>query len=77
MNFKIISEITNVENIATVSGIREINRLRKHQGNGRWRKMKGNETMLLNKITILNVELHQYEANGIGMKELKIKRIID
>jgi hypothetical protein len=77
MHFEIISDITNIENIAIGNNIREINRLRKYYGNGRWRKMKGIATILLNKISILNVELHWYEANGIGKKEFKIKRIID
>lgn len=40
MNFEIISDIMNIENIAIGNSIREINRLRKYYGNGRWRKMK-------------------------------------
>jgi hypothetical protein len=41
MHFRILSEITDVETIATGSGIREIARLRKRYGRGRWRKRKG------------------------------------
>jgi len=77
MHFEIISDITNIENIAIGNNIREIDRLRKFYGNGRWRKMKGNATILLNNFSLLNVELHWYEANGIGKKEFKIKRIIE
>jgi len=32
---------------------------------------------MLKNFSILNNELHWYEANGIGKKEFKIKRIID
>ncbi|MDT3739791.1 MAG: hypothetical protein RO257_09865 [Candidatus Kapabacteria bacterium] len=76
MNFEIISDITNIETIALGTGIKEINRLRKYYGIGKWRKMKGNAKIILNQISILNVELHWYEANGFGRKEFKIKRII-
>lgn len=39
--FEIISEITSIEIIAVGNSIREINRLRKMYGKGRWRKLKG------------------------------------
>jgi hypothetical protein len=39
--FQILGEISAVETIATGSGIREIARLRKLYGRGRWRKRKG------------------------------------
>ena len=41
MHFRILGELTDVETIATGSGIREIARLRKRYGRGRWRKRKG------------------------------------
>ncbi len=41
MYFEITSEITDIETIAVGSSIREIARLRKQFGAGRWRKMKG------------------------------------
>jgi len=41
MYFEILGEITQAETIATGSGIREIGRLRKRYGRGRWRKRKG------------------------------------
>jgi hypothetical protein len=40
MNFEIVGEITVVETIAAGTGIRDIKRLRKNYGKGRWRKMK-------------------------------------
>jgi hypothetical protein len=41
MHFRILGEITDVETMATGSGIREIARLRKRYGRARWRKRKG------------------------------------
>jgi hypothetical protein len=41
MRFEILGEITDVETFATGSGIREIARLLRIYGRGRWRKRKG------------------------------------
>jgi hypothetical protein len=41
MGFDIIGEITDIETIAVGSRIRDVKRLRKHYGKGRWRKLKG------------------------------------
>jgi hypothetical protein len=41
MHFEILSEISDIETFATGSGIREIARLRRIYGRGRWRKRKG------------------------------------
>lgn len=41
MWFEILGDISNVETFATGSGIRELARLRKLYGRGRWRKRKG------------------------------------
>ena len=41
MTFEIISEITEIETIAVGSKIRELARLRRRYGPGRWRKLKG------------------------------------
>ena len=77
MNFELIGEITSSETFAIGSSIREIARLRKLYGPGRWRKRKGIARVRLEDGTILLAELHWYEAHGIGRKELKIKRYID
>lgn len=45
--FEIIGEITQVETIASGSSIRDIARLRKFYGRGRWRKRKGQATVRL------------------------------
>jgi hypothetical protein len=41
MKFEILGDISDVETFATGSGIREIARLRRIYGRGRWRKRKG------------------------------------
>lgn len=76
MNFEIIGDIKDIEIIAIGKKIKEIARLRKYYGKGRWRKLKGIATVKINKSDILDAEVHWYEAHGIGKKELKIKRFI-
>ena len=41
MHFQVLGEISYAETFAVGSGIREIARLRKLYGKGRWRKRKG------------------------------------
>jgi hypothetical protein len=41
MRFEIIGEISDIETFATGAGIREIARLRRIYGRGRWRERKG------------------------------------
>jgi hypothetical protein len=77
MHFEVIGQIEHVETFATGSGIRELPRLRKIYGRGRWRKRKGVATVRLSDGTIRLAELHWYEATGIGRKELKLKRYLD
>mgnify|MGYP003521280568 CR=1 FL=1 len=76
MYFDILGEITAVETIATGSGIRELARLRKRYGRGRWRKRKGVARVRLSDGEVVAVELHWYEATGIGKREFKIKRFL-
>ncbi|MBC6432068.1 hypothetical protein FM036_15350 [Nostoc sp. HG1] len=76
MNFEIIGDITNIEIIAVGNSIRELERLRKTYGSGRWRKLKGFATISLDDGSIYEAELHWYEAHGIGKKEIKIKRFL-
>ena len=77
MYFRILGEITDVETIATGSGIRELARLRRRYGRGRWRKRKGTAQVGLPGGVIRLAELHWYEAAGIGQHEFKIKRYLD
>jgi hypothetical protein len=77
MYFEILSEITDIEIIAIESSIRNIKKLRERYGEGRWRKLKGKATVLLASGNMRKVELHWYEAHGIGRKRMKIKRFLD
>jgi hypothetical protein len=76
MFFEIISEITEVETIAVGNRNRDLARLRKQYGPGRWRKLKGLATVRLRNGRIRKVELHWYEAHGIGKRKIKIKRYL-
>jgi len=58
-------------------GIRDIMRLQKQFGRGRWRKLKGFAQVRLPSGQIRKAELHWYEAHGIGKKKMKIKRFLD
>jgi len=77
MNFEIIGGIENIESIAIGGKIRDIMRLRKQYGPGRWRKMKGIAKVRLQSGRICQAELHWYEAHSIGRKKIKLKRILD
>ena len=77
MNFEIISEITEIETIAVGRKIRELARLRRKYGPGRWRKLKGVAQVRLRSGRIRLAELHWCEAHGIGCKEMKRKRYLD
>jgi hypothetical protein len=46
-------------------------------GRGRWRKRKGVATVRLPNGKLRRVELHWYEAHGIGKRDLKIKNYLD
>ncbi|MCX7852562.1 MAG: hypothetical protein N2383_07225 [Caldilineales bacterium] len=76
-SFEIVSEITDIEIIAVGNAIREIARLRKQYGKGRWRKLKGVALIRLSNGRIRRAELHWYEAHGTGRKEIKRKRYLD
>jgi len=77
MHFEIISEIEEVVSIALGGNIRDIMRLRKQYGPGRWRKLKGIALVRLQNGSIRKAELHWYEAHGIGRKKIKIKKFMD
>ncbi len=77
MHFEIIGEIAHAETFAAGSSIRELARLRKFYGRGRWRKRKGIVRVRLPDGSVRLAELHWYEAYGIGRKEFKIKHYID
>lgn len=77
MYFEIIGEITEIEVIAVSHSIRDLVRLRRQYGQGRWRKLKGIAHIRLMKGKVRLAELHWYEVQGIGRKEIKRKRYLD
>lgn len=77
MELEIIGSIENVETLALGSNIRELARLQKQYGTGRWRKLKGVARVRLVNGNIRKVELHWYEAHGIGRRKMKIKRYLE
>jgi hypothetical protein len=77
VDFEILGEITVLETIASGRGIRDLRRLQRNYGKGRWRKMKGSARIRLHNGDVRLAELHWYEAHGIGKKEFKRKRYLD
>ena len=77
MTFEVLGAIDDIETIARGSGIREVARLQRAHGIGRWRKRKGVALVRFSDGTTATAEVHWYEAHGIGRKELKIKRLLE
>ena len=77
MKFEIVGEIQSQETFATGKSIREIARLRRVYGKGRWRKRKGIAEVRFEDGSMRRAEIHWYEATGIGKKEFKIKYLLD
>ena len=77
MTFEIIGEIDNAETIASGRGVKIRAHLQKIYGKGRWRKLKGVATVRLPNGKRRRVELHWYEAHGIGRRDFKIKTYLD
>ena len=77
VSFEIINEITDEEVIVIGNSIRDLPRLRKLYGDGRWRKMKGIAMIQLSNGRVRKAEIHWYEAHGIGRKEFKRKSYLE
>lgn len=77
MHFELIGSITKIETFVVGSAIREIARLRRIYGKGRWRKRKGIAKIRLSDGSVHEAEVHWYEASKIGRKEFKIKRFFE
>ena len=65
---EVIGEITDIETIAVGNTIRDLDRLQKKHGRGRWRKLKGLAHVRLPDNTTCLAEIHWYEAHGIGKR---------
>lgn len=76
LNIEIIGEISDVEAISVGNRIRDLQRLKRAYGDGRWRKLKGKARVRLPDGTISQAEVHWYEMASVGRKDIKIKRLI-
>lgn len=78
MDFHVVGRVSGIETIAAGQGIRDLRRLNRTHGRGRWRKLKG-LALVRDRTTgdIYRAEIHWYEAAGIGRKEFKIKRRLE
>jgi len=77
MYFEIVGPIANIERIAVGTSIRQLARLRRRYGRGRWRKLKGIAMVRLEDGELRRAEIHWYEAHGVGRVRHKIKRFVD
>jgi hypothetical protein len=74
--FEILSEIIDIETIATGRSVYIRRYLERTYGKGRWRKMKGMATVQPAGCAICEAEIHWFEAHGVGRRDFKIKRVI-
>ena len=74
---KLLSDITDIEIIAEGSGIRNLSSLKRQFGGKNWRKKKGKVYIEDEIGQRRRVEVHWYEAHGVGRVKLKIKRYLD
>ena len=77
MTFEIIGDVEQQETIASSRGVTIRSHLKKAHGPGWWRKRKGVATVRLANGKLRRVELHWYEAHGIGKRDFKIKTYLD
>ena len=69
---RIIGRVTVVENIAVGAGIRDLRRLQKLYGRGRWQKVKARAT-----VELADGQIRAAEIHGVGRKDVKVKRFLD
>jgi len=73
MKYDRIGEVTNIQIIASGKGVNIRSFLNRKFGRGKWRKLKGNTLIKYDNGEIWLVELHWYEAHGIGKRMEKVK----
>ena len=76
MAIEIVGKIVRIETIAIGRRIRELARLERAHGAGRWRKKKGIARVRIGGGPTFMAEVHRYEASGLGRREFKIKQIL-
>lgn len=77
MRFDVVGSIMEQRTLAAGHRIRELRRIVRTYGQGRWRKRAGIAWVRHADGTKRLAELHWYEATGVGRRELKIKRHLD
>lgn len=74
---EIVGPITDIETIAAGPAVRQLSRLRRQDGRGRWRNLEGRAIVRIAGGVLRRAEIHGYEAHGIGRVRHKIKRFLD
>jgi hypothetical protein len=77
IKFEIIGPITERRTIAVGNRIRDLARLQRMYGQGRWRKMSGVALIRMPNGYVYLAEIHWYEAHGIGQKDFSYKRLLE
>lgn len=77
IEFEVLGPITHRRTIAVGNRIRELNRLVTTYGRGRWRKMSGEAVIELVNGNLYYAEIHWYEAHGVGIKEMGVKKFLE
>ena len=73
MKFKIVGEIRDIQTIAKGSGVDIRRELDRRYGHRNWRKLKGSAIVEYENGEFWLVELHWFEAHGIGRRRMKDK----
>ena len=77
MDFELLGDIRDIEIMAVNLSIRERQRLKSRFGGRRWRKLNGVALVRFPNGEVHRAELHWYEADGVGRRRMKIKRVLD
>lgn len=77
MRFEVVGPISDARTIAVGRRIRHLAALIRRYGPGRWRKRSGCAWIRLEDGTIRRAELHWYEVEGMGKRNIKIKRYLE
>jgi hypothetical protein len=64
MYFKIVGPITEIQIIAAGRSIRQLARLQRQHGRGRWRELKGVATVRVAGGAVRRAEIHWYEGTS-------------
>jgi hypothetical protein len=72
-SFELLSDVRQIQMIASGRGVHARKRLKKRYGSIRWRKMKGIALVRESTGEIYEAEVHWFEAHGVGRVDWKIK----